>query len=296
MKAFFKFAIVLGLGLVAGLYVYRQMSLDGLARLKWPDGVHGAIGKALTPAKVDAAVVPVDPVAAALSDEERDYRIAQRTDSLDGWRSFLAAHPSGIFAASAMLEVDGLLAAKAPAPATAEVSNAPSPDARASSDVLGSASPSPRTAAATVAPDEICKRDGERLERLRSTPTSDEVQRFANELGCEKLRPKLLALMESLSAASPAPAAAPSPSANVNSALGPTRRATAPASEARWATPSRRLHLRRYAYRCAFRSACHWRASFWPPILLALFGDRPGHSSAFRRTFDYARPNGLHGR
>ena len=31
-----------------------------------------------------------------------------------------------------------------------------------------------------------------------NSPTSDEATRFAKELGCEKLRPQLLGLMESL--------------------------------------------------------------------------------------------------
>ena len=97
---------------------------------------------------------------------------------------------------------------RAPAPAAAEVSNGASPDAKATSDGAGSAPPSPGMEVATLTPDEICKRDGDRLERLRSSPTSDEAAQFANELGCEKLRPQLLALMEGLGYASPAPAAA----------------------------------------------------------------------------------------
>jgi hypothetical protein len=161
---------------------------------------------------------------------------------------------------------------------------------------VGSAPPSPGTEAAIVAPAEICKHDGYRLERLRSNPSSDEAQRFANELGCEKLRPQLLGLIESLGAVSPAQAAAPSPSANVNSALRPKQRATAPASEARSTAPSRSLRPRRHASRCAFKSACFWRAASLPPIVLALLGDRPKSSSAFRRTFADARPNGLRGR
>jgi hypothetical protein len=47
-------------------------------------------------------------------------------------------------------------------------------------------------------PDEICKRDGDRLARLRSSPSGEEAQRFASELSCEKLWPQLLRLMESL--------------------------------------------------------------------------------------------------
>ena len=71
-----------------------------------------------------------------------------------------------------------------------------------------SAPPSPGVEIAALTPDEICKRDWDRLERLRSNPTSDEAARFANELGCEKLRPQLLGLMGSLGYAAPTPPAA----------------------------------------------------------------------------------------
>jgi outer membrane protein assembly factor BamD (BamD/ComL family) len=60
--------------------------------------------------------------------------------------------------------------------------------------------------------DEICKRDGERLARLRGNPSAEEAQHFATELSCEQLRPQLLRLTESLGFAAPAPV--PSPSGN----------------------------------------------------------------------------------
>jgi hypothetical protein len=68
---------------------------------------------------------------------------------------------------------------------------------------VGSAPPSTGVEVAALTPDEICKRDGDRLERLRSSPTSDEAARFTNELGCENLRPQLLGLTESLGYAAP---------------------------------------------------------------------------------------------
>src|SRR5215467_11355958 len=49
---------------------------------------------------------------------------------------------------------------------------------------------------------EACKRDEERLARLRVSPVYDEVLRLERELGCERLRPQLLRLRESISAAS----------------------------------------------------------------------------------------------
>ena len=181
-------------------------------------------------AKPEVAGGLVDPAAAARVDEDLDYRIAQRKSSVEGWRSFLAAHGSGVHAQSAKAEVEKLLlAGQDPAPAATEVSNGSSTDAKTGSAVVGSAPPDPGTEVAALTPDEICKRDGERLERLRSKPTSDEAARFAGELGCEKLRPQLLGLMESLGyAASPPAAAPPIPSAKLGSALGPKWRATVP--------------------------------------------------------------------
>ena len=181
-------------------------------------------------AKPEVAGALVDPAAAARVDEDLDYMIAQRKGSVEGWRSFLAAHGSGVHAQSAKAEVEKLLlAGQDPAPAAAEVSNGSSTDAKTGSEVVGSAPPDPATEVAALTPDEICKRDGERLERLRSRPTNDEAARFAGELGCEKLRPQLLDLMESLGYAAPAPAAAPPiPSGELGSALGPKWRATVP--------------------------------------------------------------------
>ena len=203
----------------------------------------------------EAAVAPVAPLASASIDEERDYGVAQRLGSLEGWRAFLAAHGSSVYAQSARAEVEQmLLAEKAPAPAATEVSNGASTDATAASEAMGPVPPptgtevssgyaNPAPAAAEVSndasrdakavneaahptpplagtdalagtevaaltPDEVCKRDGDRLARLRSSPSSDEAARFANELGCESLRPQVLALMESSGYAVPAPAAA----------------------------------------------------------------------------------------
>ena len=98
-----------------------------------------------------------------------------------------------------------------PATAGAAVSSAVPSDAK---EVDEPAHPAARSAATEVAagaeqlaaltPDEICQRDQDRLALLRSNPSSDEVARFANELGCERLRAQVISLMESLA---PAPAA-----------------------------------------------------------------------------------------
>jgi hypothetical protein len=57
---------------------------------------------------------------------------------------------------------------------------------------------------AALKSDETCKRDEERLARLRSSPSGEEAQRFASELNCEALRPQLQRLMESLGVVAPA--------------------------------------------------------------------------------------------
>jgi hypothetical protein len=244
MNALFKYAIVLSLGLAVGFIVKEPLNLGDVAKFKWLDEITVILNKALVSAKPAADVVPIDPAAAALIDEELDYRIAQRIGSLEGWRSFLAAHGSSAHAQSARVEAQVLggkssaqavaetsngastdakaanevvssvpaeaqvLAGKAPAQVAAEVSNGPSTDAKAGSEAVPSVPPSAGTEVAALTPDEICKRDGDRLERLRSSPTSEEAARFANELGCEKLRPQLLGLMGSLGYAAPTPPAA----------------------------------------------------------------------------------------
>ncbi len=319
MRELFKYAFVLSFGLAVGSYLQGSLSLEGVGKLKWFDEINVIINKAFVPRKPEAAFAPVDPAAATLIDEELDYRVAQRIGSLEGWRSFLAAHGNGAYAQSARTEVEKLLPPRtAPAPADAEVSNggstdakagsggvgsaSPDPgtevasDAKAGSAVIGSTPPSPRTEVAALTPDEICKRDGDRLERLRSSATSDEAARFASELGCEKLRPQLLGLMESLGHAPPAPdAAPPSPSVRASSALAPKWRETAPPSGTRPTASSRSLQSERHPNGCAFKSVCFSRASL-PPILLALVGARPKNSSASRRTATHARPNDLRGR
>ena len=412
MKAFFSYAIVLSLGLAVGSIVKGRLNLEDVAKFEWLDEITVILKKAMVSAKPEADVVPIDPAAAARVDEELDYRIAQRIGSLEGWRSFLAAHGSSAHAQSARAEAQ-VLADKAPAQAAAAVSNGTSTDAKAASEVEPSAPPSPGTEVAVVAapaqaaaevsngvpthatdvsevepsappspgtevadlaapaqaaaevsnsvstdakavseveplaprspgtevadlaapaqaaaevsndrstdakavsevepsappspgtgvaaltPDEICNREGDRLERLRSSPTSDEAARFVNELRCEKLRPQLLGLMESFGYATPAHAScAAKSSCKSRFKLGP-KSATLPPSGTRWTASSRGLQSRRHANRCAFKSICFSKASSLPPILLALVGVRPKNSSAFGHTLTHARPNDLRGR
>ena len=154
------------------------------------------------------AKATVAPTASASIDEVLDHEVAQRLGSLEGWRAFLTAHGSGVYAQSARAEFLRLLVAeKAAAPASAENSKVASPDAKAASKGALPTSPLAGTEVAALTPDEICKRDGDRLARLRGHPSREEAQRLASELGCEKLRPQVLDLMESLGDPAPAPAA-----------------------------------------------------------------------------------------
>jgi hypothetical protein len=89
-----KYAFELVL-VLAVIYVYAPLSLEEVAKLRWLDDIIVIVNKSLAPAKPEAGVFPVDPIAAANVDEDLDYRIAQRMKSTEGWRSFLAAHPAG---------------------------------------------------------------------------------------------------------------------------------------------------------------------------------------------------------
>ena len=268
MGRLLKYAFVLALAVGVGCYVVLgPFSLDDLVPL---------------PADRNAAVIPIEhtsPAAPASIDEELDYIVAKRLASLEGWRAFLDAHPSGAYAQSAGAEVarrlgasaatsgaapsnngrgyglserlasvasyaqfatakveqllladeappsgNPAVSAQAPAdergesqsahpvssaaegavPATAAVSHDASQDANPADNAeRSSAPPAPTggaagTQLAALAPDEICQRDEARLTKLRSAPSLDEAARFANELGCERLRPQVLSLMESL--------------------------------------------------------------------------------------------------
>jgi uncharacterized caspase-like protein len=165
--------------------------------------VYGSLGGdnvALVPPHLEKPNVAAIPPAAPDADEASDYRTTERFASLDGWRAFLAVHPDGDYARRARAEIDTLLArqkleaAKTEAPPMVTARTEVAPVAAAKTE-------------AALPPDEICKRDAERLVHLRADPTSDEASRFASQLNCEKLRPQLSRLMESLGFAAPAPQA-----------------------------------------------------------------------------------------
>ena len=56
----------------------------------------------------------------------------------------------------------------------------------------------PQAQAPPIQPENACARDGERLARLRADPTIDAIAGFERELGCERIRPQLRRLRESM--------------------------------------------------------------------------------------------------
>jgi uncharacterized caspase-like protein len=167
-------------------YVYGSLGGDSVALVPAPVPAVPSVA-ALPPAATSAAAAPP---ANADADEALGYRTADRAGSLDGWRAFLAVHPEGAYAPLARAEVDKLLARQKTDAAKTE----PAPIVTARTEV-----------APLLSPEALCERDADRLVRLRANPTNEEASSFASELSCEKLRPQLLRLMESLGFATPAP-------------------------------------------------------------------------------------------
>jgi uncharacterized protein len=82
----------------------------------------------------EIAVSSVDPARAASLGEDLDFDNATRAGSLEGWRSFLSAHPSGVYAQIAKAEMERLAGEKAAAPTDVKASNAvPNPETVVSS-------------------------------------------------------------------------------------------------------------------------------------------------------------------
>ena len=154
MSAPFKYAFVLALGLAFGFWIHAPPNLEEIAKLAWLDEINVIINKAVARLKPQAAVFAVDPVGAARVTEELDYRIAQRIGSVEGWRSFLAVHGSGVHAQTATGEVERLLLSEqASAQTTAKVSNETSLGAKAASDPVRPAPLSSGTEVAALTPE-----------------------------------------------------------------------------------------------------------------------------------------------
>ena len=151
MSAPFKYAFVLALGLAFGFCIHAPPNLEEVAKLARLDEINVIINKAVARLKPQAAVFAVDPAGAARVTEDLDYRIAKRIGSVEGWRSFLAVHGSGVHAQTATGEVHRLLSEQAST--TAEVSNETSLGANAASDPVRPATLSSGTEVAALTPD-----------------------------------------------------------------------------------------------------------------------------------------------
>ena len=153
MSAPFKYAFVLALGLAFGFCIHAPPNLGEIAKLARLDEINLILNKAVARLKPQAAVLVVDPAAATRVAEDLDYRIAKRIGSVEGWRSFLAVHGSGVHAQTATAEVDRLLSEQASAQTTAKVSNDTSFGAKAASDIVRPATLSSGTEVAALTPD-----------------------------------------------------------------------------------------------------------------------------------------------
>jgi hypothetical protein len=270
---------------VPATYLYARPSLEEMSKPRWLADIGVAISTSLA-AKPQAEVPAVDPIAAAKVDEDLDYRIAERTKSTEGWRAFLAAHPGGAHAQSARAELDKLAPPMTPAAPTA----AQAPDTGAADTTIPSGKvppplPSTESDAASVASDEICRGDEDRLQRLSDSLSSDGVIRLLIELRCEKLRPQLVSLAKGLDDKAPAPADAtqdaptrvlPGPVVSSPPLPPPRSLANEPSKRLRSTLSSRGVEPKRHATR--------WTAPNLPELLLAFFGGGPRNSTGVRRT------------
>ena len=123
---------------------------------------------------------------------------------------------------------------------------------------------------ATVASDDICRGDEDRLQRLSDSPTSDGVIRLLIELRCEKLRPQLLSLAKRLDDKAPAAPADAAQDASSSVLPGPVASAP-PLPPPRMRTDELSKRLRSTSLRAALsRNAMRLggqprtcRSSFW---------------------------------
>src|SRR6202008_4584749 len=153
-----KYMLFLALA-VPAIYAYEPPSLEEMAKPRWLDDISIAINRSRA-AQPQAEISSVDPIAAAKVDEDLDYRIAERTNSTEGWGAFLAAHPDGPHAQSARAELDQLGRPRTPsAPTDPPVPDTGAADTKVPSARVSPPLPSPGSDTATLASDEVCKGD-----------------------------------------------------------------------------------------------------------------------------------------
>jgi uncharacterized caspase-like protein len=204
--------------------------------------VYGSLGGA-TVALVAAPDAKSDEQPAWMRDPNavarRDYELAERIGTRAAWESFLAVHGTGLYADLARAQLAKLAAAAAAeeekrrgerdAAAAAErqkaereaaleaerQAQARQEEERRKAEEAAAKPQREAAARATAQGDPAqqeaaCKRDAERLERLRADPVPEEVAKLAREMTCERLRPQVMRLLESVA---PGLAVAPAPPA-----------------------------------------------------------------------------------
>nr|WP_284701681.1 caspase family protein [Rhodoplanes tepidamans] len=169
--------------------------------------VYGSLG-GTTVALVPAAK-PAAPVVTA-QDLQRDYELAERVGTVAAFETFLARHGSGFYAELARAQIAKLgERAGQGAVAAAMPRLAPPPPPVAAPAAVAPAAVAPGGGPADpVAAEAACRRDRDRLARLRADPAADEVLRFERELACDALRAQVVRLRESVVGPAPAAAAA----------------------------------------------------------------------------------------
>ena len=181
------------------IYAYAPLSLEEVAKLRWLDDINVILNKSLASAKPEVGVSAVDPVAAANVDEDWTIELPKgRSRPKDGARSWPLIRTAPMRNLRGLRSTNWFRPRRLPRRRAAQASNGGSSDTKTPSDVASPGRTSQPSEVATLASDEICKRDEDRLERLSNSPTSDEAMRFLTELRCEKLRPELFRLTERL--------------------------------------------------------------------------------------------------
>jgi len=249
MRGLLKYAFVLALGIAIGAYIVldtiapdtaKQSEIAARSEAAPPatlesieeEELEYAVAKRLASLDGWRAFLAAHPngAHAQAARAEIARRFGASSASADG----AAAAPAGTAKVERLL-----LAGKVSASGDAEASGAassetrdavPAPDAAAGArlaalgkeenEIAHAAAPLASADAASLS-GAICERDEERLARLRASPSADEALRFEKELGCEKLRPQLQRLLESLDFGAPA-LPAPADSRGSNALLGQT--------------------------------------------------------------------------
>jgi hypothetical protein len=261
MSAPFKYAFVLALALAFGFCIHARPSLEEIAKLAWPGEINVIINKAVARLKPQAAVFAVDPASAARVTEDLDYRIAERIGSVEGWRSFLTVHGSGVHAQTATGEVERLLVSgQASAQTTVKVSNEASLGVKAANDTVRPATLFSGTEVAALTPDSGVGSLG------HETPvTAAEVSYGASsdsKAESEALQPAPPSSGMQIATPTPDENRKPDGDRLTQRRIGPT------SDVARASTPTSRTHRtasllkgqpKGHASACASKAACLWR-------------------------------------